>query len=213
MKITWLGHSAFLLETGGIRIVTDPYNEKVGYKLITIPADVVTVSHEHRDHNYTASLKGNPRVIRGSGQVQYMGINFQGISSFHDEAKGSKRGENTLFVIETEGLRLCHAGDLGHELRLETVQKIKPVDILLIPVGGTYTVDAGIATKLCETLDPKIAIPMHFKTPVMINFPIATEEPFLEGKKNVKRPGSTWVEVSKESLPSEREIVVLNHAL
>lgn len=215
MKITWLGHAAFLFETQGLKIVTDPYDpndHRIGYRPITIPVDIVTVSHDHVDHNYVKDLRGNPEMVKGSGTFEVKGIAFTGIDSHHDAAKGSQRGSNTIFVIEAEGLRLCHAGDLGHTLSGNTIQAIGPIDILLIPVGGAYTVDAAEATKIMEDLDPKLVIPMHFKTEVL-DFPISGVDAFLNGKSNVRRQSSSEIEVTEQTLPEKMEIVVLERLL
>jgi L-ascorbate metabolism protein UlaG (beta-lactamase superfamily) len=212
MRITWLGHASFLLETDGIKIVTDPYDNSIGYKPIDIPVDIATVSHEHSDHNYVQGLRGEPQTVRGAGVTEIRGIKFRGISSFHDNAKGAERGKNTIFVIEAEELAICHLGDLGHELTGKQVREIGQVDVLLLPVGGTYTTDAKAATKVMTDLKPKMVIPMHFKTEVL-DFPIKGVEPFLEGKASVRRQGSAEVEVTPNSLPAQTEIVVLEHYL
>jgi L-ascorbate metabolism protein UlaG (beta-lactamase superfamily) len=215
MKITWLGHAAFLLETGGSKIVTDPYDhndDRINYGPITMPVDIVTISHDHADHNYTKELKGNPQKVKGSGTHEVKGLTFTGIETHHDPTKGSQRGGNTIFVIGVEGMNVCHAGDLGHTLSGDTIQAIGPVDILLIPVGGFYTIDAAEATKVMEALNPALVIPMHFKTEVL-DFPITGVEPFFQGKPNVRRQGSAEIQVTKETLPEKREIVILEHLL
>ncbi len=215
MKITWLGHAAFLLETQGLKIVTDPYDhndDRIGYGPITIPVDIVTISHDHADHNYAKDLRGNPQPVKGSGTFDVKGITFTGIETHHDSTTGSQRGGNTIFVIRAEGMNLCHAGDLGHTLSGDKIEAIGPVDILLIPVGGFYTIDAAEATKVMEDLNPKLVIPMHFKTGVL-DFPITGVDAFLEGKSNVRRQGSSEIEVTEQTLPGKREIVVLEHLL
>lgn len=212
MKITWLGHAAFLLETEGIKIVTDPYDNSIGYGPITTPVDIAVVSHDHFDHNDVKRLKGNPETVQGSGTFNVKGITFTGIDTYHDDEQGTQRGDNVVFIIEAEGLRLCHAGDLGHTLSADQIQAIGRVDILLLPVGGTYTVDAAEATRVMDALNPRLVIPMHFKTKVL-DFPITGVDPFLEEKRNVRHQGSSQVEVTKDTLPKEREIVVLEHLL
>ena len=212
MNITWFGHAAFLIEAGGVKIVTDPYDGSVGYGPITTPADIVTVSHGHGDHNNVQALKGNPRQVKADGTTNIRGITFRGIATSHDDAKGADRGKNTIFVIETEGLSICHAGDLGHLLTAEQVNAVGKVDILLLPVGGTFTIDALQATRVADDLNPKLVVPMHYKTEVL-NFPITGVEPFLEGKNNVRYQHSSRIEVSGRTLPTAREIVVLDHLL
>jgi L-ascorbate metabolism protein UlaG (beta-lactamase superfamily) len=212
MKITWLGHAAFLIETEDTKIVTDPYDDSVGYGPITMAVDFATVSHEHGDHNNVETLKGNPEVVRGSGSFEVRGITIRGIATYHDDEQGSARGENTIFVIEAEGLSVCHAGDLGHTLSKEQIEEIGKVDVLLLPVGGTYTTDAAQAAEVMEALDPRLVIPMHFKTP-SLDFPIDGVEKFVKGRANARHVRLPVIEVTEESLPEEREIAVLAHLL
>ncbi|MBN2378999.1 MBL fold metallo-hydrolase [candidate division WOR-3 bacterium] len=218
MKIQWLGHSAFLIETSdGRKLITDPYDSgsydgAVGYEEIDVAADVVTVSHEHPDHDGVANLPQSPgTVIRNTRPIEVEGFKISGLETYHDENQGDDRGKNTVFVIETEGLRICHLGDLGHLLTDKQVKKLGKVDILMIPVGGHFTIDADQATKLTNQINPSIVIPMHYKTKVL-GFPIAGIEPFLSGKPNVVIKGKTYTEVSTENLPEKTEIHVLDHA-
>jgi len=209
MKIKYLGHACFLMETSeGIRILTDPYQYgafgAIKYSKITDEADIVTVSHEHADHNAVSEVPGEAKVIKGPGRHSIMGINFYGISTFHDEKEGKDRGNNVLFVIEADNLRILHCGDLGHVLDEEQLAQIGSIDILLIPVGGYFTIGPEEATKIVENISPKVIIPMHYKT-AKVDFPIKPVEDFLRGKESVKKMGSS---VTVE-LPSEREIWVL----
>jgi len=215
MDIKWLGHASFLITSeDGVRIVTDPYSVGGGidYGQIRESADVVTVSHEHADHNNVGAVKGNPDVVRGVGDRRVRGIDFRGIASYHDEARGGQRGDNTVFCFPVDGLRLCHLGDLGHEFSDRTVDEIGQVDILLVPVGGLFTIDAGSAAKVCQDLSARVVIPMHYKTD-KCGYPIAGVEDFLKGKQNVRRVAGSQVEFTREQMPSSMEIVVLHHAL
>lgn len=182
MRIIWLGHSCFAIQSGGLRLVCDPFDpQMVGYPPPDIMADIVTISHEHDDHNYTRTLRGRPLILRGSGeQAAPRGWRIRGIDSFHDDQQGAKRGPNTLFMIEAEGIRILHCGDLGHLLAEDTLAALRPIDILMVPVGGFYTIDAGQAAALCRALDPKIALPMHYRTPHTPDFPIESQAPFLK---------------------------------
>ena len=164
MKIKWLGHASFLITSEtGTKIITDPYvaAENLNYGEIKESADIVTVSHEHGDHNYVDGIRGNPEAIRGTAKVK--GIELKGISTYHDDAKGQQRGKNTVFCFEVDGVRVCHLGDLGHQLNDKQMAELGSVDILLIPVGGNYTIDAKVATQVCDRLKPKVIIPMHFR--------------------------------------------------
>lgn len=206
MKISFLGHACFLITSSdGTRIITDPYDTSVGYAPIGESADIVTVSHEHFDHNAVDQVKGNPVVVRSSQTVR--GISFQAIPTFHDDTRGSKRGRNTVFLFEVDGMKICHMGDLGH-IPTEQFPKLSDVNILLIPVGGYYTIGPREATQIVEALKPNIVIPMHYKTS-KIDFPIAEVEEFLQGKENVERMEE--LEVSKETLPAPVRIIVLQH--
>jgi len=211
MKIKWLGQAAFLITAeNGTRIITDPYEAGMGlnYGEINETADIVTVSHEHFDHNNVAAVKGNPTVIRGAGTIEAKGIKFQGVPSFHDDSGGKERGENTIFCFDVDGARICHLGDLGHQLDDQQAAMLGQVDILLIPVGGTFTVDAEAASQICDKLAPRVVIPMHFRTP-RCGLPIADAAKFLEDKKNVSKRDSSEVELTSYNLPASRQIIVL----
>lgn len=218
MKIKWLGHSAFLLTAQeGTRVITDPYKPgsfsgAVGYKPIREEADIVIISHEHDDHNYPKEIGGQPTIVKDVGEKTVKNIKIKGIPTWHDTSQGKERGMNTVFVFEIDGLKIGHLGDLGHTFDEEEVKKIRTLDILLIPVGGYFTIDASQATKIVESLAPKLVIPMHFKTPVL-GFPVAQVDDFLKGKTNVKRLDSSEVEVTKEKLPKVCEIWVLKPEL
>lgn len=207
MQIKWLGHACFLLTTtGGVKILTDPFDETVGYPLPAEAPDVVTVSHQHFDHNAVGLVKGKPEVVEGTGARQVKGIAFRGVATFHDKEKGAKRGPNTVFVIEADGVKVCHLGDLGHPLDAAKRQEIGPVDVLLIPVGGTFTIDADEAAALVREMRPRIAVPMHYKTQYL-SFPITPVDDFLKHFSGVRR--ESVLEVSPENLPPATSVVVL----
>ena len=215
MKIKWLGHSSFLITSDkGVKIITDPYKPRVDlrYEEVKGPADAVTVSHEHSDHNYTASIEGNPRIIRGVSPVEVKGIKFNGFAAFHDDNKGRNRGTNTIFCFEVDGVRVCHLGDLGHNLSDQEVAQIGKVDVLLTPMAGVVTINAEIAAEVGNKLKPKVIIPMHFKNE-RCNFLVSTVEDFLKGKKNVTRMDSSEIELVAGKLPAETKIIILKPAL
>ncbi len=217
MVIKWLGHATFLITTSsGTRLITDPYEPgaygAINYRPITEPADIVTVSHDHDDHNYVAGVPGNPTVVRGAGEHVVKDVTLYGIATFHDTSAGKERGTNTVFVIEADGIRVCHLGDLGHVIDEATAEKMGPVDVLLIPVGGTFTIAAVEATRIVETLNPKLVIPMHFKT-ARCNLPIVNLDGFIAGKDNVERSGTSAITVEPGSLPATTVIAVLEPAL
>ena len=213
MKIKWLGHACFLITSEtGTRIITDPYatKENLTYGEITESADIVTVSHEHADHNNVAAVQGKPEVVRGSTKVK--GTDFKGIASYHDKAGGSQRGKNTIFCFEVDGIRVCHLGDLGHQLSGEQVAELGSIEILLIPVGGYFTIDAKVATQVCNQLKPKVIIPMHYRTDKCA-FPIAGVDDFLKGKERVTRLETSERNFKSEELPTTAQIIVLKSAL
>ncbi len=165
MKIQWLGHSCFRLEEStDSAVVTDPYRSYVGLDLPKVEADVVTISHNHDDHNFVEGVSGNPVVLSETGSFEVKGIHILGIHSYHDEVDGEKRGENLIFKFRIDGVDVCHMGDVGQECTPELVEAIGPVDVLLIPVGGNYTIDSEQAKEYVDRLMPDIVIPMHYKT-------------------------------------------------
>lgn len=165
MKIKWLGHSSFVLtESTGISVLTDPFDpEMVGYGYDAPSADVVTVSHGHDDHNFLRGVKSYKKVFDASGKFEYEGIHITGIPSFHDESDGAKRGKNIIFKFGMDGVNICHMGDIGEPCSPELIERLLPVNVLLIPVGGNYTIDAEMAKEYVDRLMPDIVIPMHYK--------------------------------------------------
>ncbi len=217
MKIKWYGHASFLITSDdGVKIITDPYEPGaydggIAYKPIEDAADIVTVSHDHADHNYVQGIKGNPAVVKGPGSHEAGGISFKGYATFHDPSEGAERGENTMFVFTVDGVTVCHAGDLGHVLKAADAEALGSIDVLLLPIGGVFTLDPGEATEVMNLLKPKVLIPMHFKTPAC-GFPIADVAEFLEGKSSVERVGTPEISLSKDSLPHPIHVAVLEAA-
>lgn len=216
MKIKWLGHASFLITSdAGIRIITDPYmsDERLTYDEIKESADIVTVSHEHGDHNNAATVRGNPKVVKGAATVEIKGMRFNAIPTYHDEAGGQQRGKNTIFCFEVDGIRVCHLGDLGHRLSDKQIGELGKIDILLIPVGGNYTIDAKVATEVGKKLAPKVIIPMHYQNEKCSKFPVARVDDFLQGKEGVSRVDASEVEFKQGELPTRTQIIVLKPAL
>lgn len=215
MKIKWLGHASFLITSdAGTKIITDPYVAGGGlsYGEIKESADIVTVSHGHGDHNNVAAVQGNPAVVKEVAPVEIKGIKFNGIPTYHDSAGGKERGNNIIFCFEVDGMRVCHLGDLGHQLGDKEVAELGKVDILLIPVGGFFTIDASVATEVCSKLTPRVIIPMHYKNDRCV-FPIAGVDEFLQGKAGVSRLDASEVEFKPGELPATAQIIVLKPAL
>ncbi len=211
VTIKWLGHSCFLVYNDRIRIITDPYDETLGYPMPEVSAEVCLVSHEHFDHNYVSMVKGKPQVIRGTGEKEVSLIKFKGVASFHDAQEGSRRGKNTVFTWELGGINFVHLGDLGTELSSTQIKEIGPVDILFVPTGGIFTIDAVAATRVVASLNPKVAIPMHYRMPFRKNDSLAAVDEFLKGKNNVVKVGKNSASFSKNNLPEETTIYVLEY--
>ncbi len=209
MKITWLGHSMFLFEDDqGTKIVTDPYNEYIGYAPPKLSAGIITLSHHHKDHANVSAVEGSPTVIDSIGKYNIEGITIEGIQSYHDEVKGDKRGSNIIFKFNIDGITLAHMGDYGQStLSGEQAAALKGIDVLLILVGGIYTIDGVQAADIVNQLKPRIAIPMHYKTKDL-TLNISTAEPFLRKMPIVKNMESI-IELMTSSLPKETEVWVM----
>ena len=173
MNINWYGQSCFEIsfnqaKNSPIKIVIDPFEESfVNLKLPKkIEADIVLVSHDHDDHNNVKRILGSPFVVQGPGEYDIKGVFIKGIPAFHDDSQGGQRGDITIYSIEAEGMKLCHLGDFGQKfLSPNQLDRIGEVDILMIPIGGIYTINAKEAVKIMAQIEPKIIIPMHYKIP------------------------------------------------
>lgn len=208
MNIRWLGHSCFLFTNQeGLRVLTDPFDEKVGYPEPHVATDIVTVSHHHFDHNAVQVLPGKPLVADGEGPHSLSGLSFQGTATFHDAEQGAKRGKNVVFAFTLDGVRIVHLGDLGHLLTPEHLAAIGQVDVVCVPVGGFYTIDAEQAYQVVRQLDPKIILPMHYKLDETIHLPIEGVSSFLKHFTQVTR--TKTLEISSTSLPQTQEVVIL----
>lgn len=163
MEIIWLGHSSFRIKGKGATVVTDPYGDGIGIKFPKQEADIVTISHGHDDHNQAAGVGGNPFLIDTAGEYEVKGVSVFGVPTFHDNEGGVHRGRNTVFVIEVDGVKVCHLGDLGHKLTDGQVEEINSIDVLLVPVGGVFTLDPKGAAAVVSQLEPKFVVPMHYK--------------------------------------------------
>ena len=179
MRISWLGHACFLIETKGVKLVTDPYDPSIGYPPYDVKADVVTESHQHFDHNAHKFVKGNPKIIDSIGEFEYEHLKITGIETFHDSERGRYRGKNIVYKISDGEYTLLHMGDIGHVPGQNITDLMKPVDVLMIPVGGTFTVDAEQAVEIVEILKPKLVIPMHYRT-TYLKFEISSVDEFAK---------------------------------
>jgi len=210
MEITWLGHSCFRLKGSQATVITDPYSPELGYKLGKATANIVTVSHQHPGHSYVEGVGGEPRVVKGPGEYEISGVLIAGISTFHDGEKGAKRGKNTAYHMEIDEVSVCHLGDLGHVLTGEQVEEIDDVDVLLLPVGGVDTINAATAAEVVRQIEPKVVIPMHYKTKALKR-ELEPVDKFLKemGVKEVdSQPKVTF---TKANLPLSTQVFLLDY--
>ncbi len=210
MKIKFLGHSCFkLTESTGTTIVTDPYNN-VGFDMAPVDAEVVTVSHGHYDHNNVKAVSGVKKVFDKEGSYEYGGVKILGIKSFHDENNGKDRGENIIFKYRMDGLDICHMGDIGERFSPEMLSMILPVNILLIPVGGNYTIDAEMAKEYVDAIMPEVVIPMHYKAR-STNIDIKRAQEFIDlfDDEMVDIPDVEEIEFTRDDIDNESTKIVL----
>jgi L-ascorbate metabolism protein UlaG (beta-lactamase superfamily) len=196
-------------------VIADPYEPggydgAIAYAPICDRADIVLVSHDHADHNFARGIEGAHEDVRREGTYDIRGVTITAMPTFKDGSGGCEWGRNLLFLIEAVGLRLVHLGDLGHLLERGTVERIGKVDVLMIPVGGYFTIDAGEAAKVTDELKPLVTIPMHYKTE-KVAFPITGTAEFTRGRERVRIIDGTDMEITRESMPKEPEIVLLRH--
>ncbi len=206
MKIEWLGHASMLITTDkGTRLITDPF-DGIGIEFPKVDADIVTVSHDHFDHSATGKVGGNPKIINRTGVHEVGDVRIFGYASFHDDTGGQERGNNIIYHLTAGDVRICHLGDLGHQLSKEDARNIGPVDVLFIPVGGTFTLDAAGAKAVAETIGPKIIVPMHYKVPGL-SLGISDAGEFLKGYDNVEE--KAVLEVKADAIPGTTRVAVL----
>ncbi len=216
MNIFWHGQSCFQIslsqaKNNHVNIVIDPFSEDIGLRIPKAEADILLVSHQHSDHNNVKAVLGSPFVIAGPGEYEIKEVFVRGIPSFHDSSLGKERGNNTIYIIEAEELRICHLGDLGQkELTSEQVEKIGEVDILMVPVGGVFTVSAKEAMKIMSQIEPNIIIPMHYQLP-KLKMKLDGLDKFLKTMGIKKIESLPKLSIKKKDIVSEEaKIVVLN---
>lgn len=211
MIITWCGHSCFKIQNklnDGVTLTTDPFDKKIGLKPPAFESDIVTVSHDHYDHNNVKALRGKPYIIKTAGEYDVKGVAIHGISSYHDNDTGKERGINIMYKIIMDDITMAHLGDLGHELDEKQLEILTGIDILFVPVGGKYTLDAKKAVAVVNQIEPRIVIPMHYNVPGL-KIDLDGVEKFVKGL-GIKPTKEVKLKINKKDLPQEdMELVIL----
>ena len=210
MDVNWLGHSCFRIRGKQTVIITDPYPPDLGYSLGKPTADIVTVSHQHPSHSYVQGVSGEPRLVTRPGEYEIGGVLIIGIPTFHDAVGGRNRGKNNVYLMEVDGVSICHLGDLGHVLTAEQVEGIDDVDVLLLPVGGVSTINAAMAAEVIRQLEPKVVVPMHYKTSVLSRELKPVEE-FLKEMGIEQINSQPKLSLTPSSLPASTQVFLLDY--
>lgn len=210
MEIVWLGHSCFRIRGKGITIVTDPFDRSSGYTLGKVTADAVTVSHFAPDHSNIGAIGGDPQIVDGPGEYEIRGAFIIGVATRRDPGRGGEKQRNTAYLMEIDDLTVCHLGDLGHILIPEQVEQMNNADVLLVPVGGNNTINAGQAAEVVSQIEPRIVIPMHFKTEVT-TLDLEPASKFLREMGVTDPKPLPKLTVNKGSLPEETTLVLLDY--
>lgn len=210
MEINWLGYSCFRIKGSKATVITDPYSPNSGYSLGKQTANIVTVSHKHPEHSFLSGIGGEPKVVSGPGEYEISGIMIIGMSAFHDAEKGLTKGKNTVYLMEIDEVSVCHMGDIGHALTAEQAEELGNIDILMLPVGGVSTINASKAAETVRQLEPKVVIPMHYKT-LLLKRELDPVDKFLNemGVKEVTPQAK--LSITKTNLPLTTQVVVLNY--
>lgn len=215
MQIIWHGQSCFQIassqgKNSQVNIIIDPFDETIGLRVPKLEADILLITHSHHDHNNVKAVLGSPVLISGPGEYEIKEVFVQGISAFHDSSSGKERGQNTIYTIEAEGIRLCHLGDFGQkELTSEQIEKIGEVNILMVPIGGIYTISAKEAARIMSQIEPSIIIPMHYQIP-KLKLKLDELDKFLKimGIKKIEPLAKLSIK-KKDISPEEAKIIIL----
>ena len=210
MEIVWLGHSSFRIRAREATVITDPCPPSTGYTIGKPTADVVSLSHAHDDHTYLKAIAGKPIVIDSPGEYEISGTFLTAIPTYHDGEKGGELGKNLVFVIEMEGIKICHLGDLGHVPTADQAEGMTGADVLMIPVGGDSTIDGAKAAEIVSTLDARIIIPMHYKTPVTKG-DLESADRFLKEMQSTAVQAQPKLSLSYNTVPSDTQVILLDY--
>lgn len=210
MEISWLGHSCFIIKGKERTVITDPYCPGPGYSLAKPEADIVTLSHPHPGHSYVEGIASDAKQIKGPGEYEKEGTFITGIATFHDDKKGEIKGKNTIYLIEIDDMALCHLGDLGHPLTPQLIEELGGIDILFLPVGEMSTISLDMAVEIVGQLNPRIVIPMHYKTDIL-DMDLQPVDKFLQ-RMGIREPEvKPNLSVTQSSLPPNTQVVVLDY--
>jgi L-ascorbate metabolism protein UlaG (beta-lactamase superfamily) len=203
MTISWYGQACFRIESKDVRVLIDPFSAKIGLRAPRINDQIILVTHDHHDHNNVEDVGAETFVIRGPGEYEKSGVQIVGVNSYHDNVQGAERGLNTIYILKMEDIRICHLGDLGqHELTDEQISLIGSVDILMVPVGGKYTIDGTEASAIVKQIDPKIIIPMHYKVSGLTIEGLEGPQTFLK-EIGIKPEEVETLKIQAKNLPQE----------
>jgi L-ascorbate metabolism protein UlaG (beta-lactamase superfamily) len=210
MDITWLGLSCFRIKGKEVTVITDPYPPGLGYSLGRPQANIVTVSHAHPGHSYTAAISGEYKVIKGPGEYEIKETFITGIATWHDADHGQKLGRNTVYLLELDSITLCHLGDIGHLPDSELIEDLGDIDVLFLPVGGVSTIGGSTAAEIVRRLSPKVAIPMHYKTPALKR-ELEPVDKFLKEAGVKEKVSQPKLSVSRSNIPTSTQVIVLDY--
>jgi L-ascorbate metabolism protein UlaG (beta-lactamase superfamily) len=213
MELSWLGHSCFRLKGKEATLITDPPSPSTGYSLGRVNADIVTISHDHTGHNYVEGVAGEPRVVSGPGEYEIEQVLITGVQTYHDLEHGKVRGRNTAYLITMDDIHICHLGDLGDRLDEKALEALSNADVLLVPVGGRYTLDAARAAEVIAQLEPRVIVPMHYQTPTYkaAGEPLDPVEKFLQEMGVEAAEPVAKLAITPTSLPAEPQVVLLSY--
>ncbi len=211
MELTWLGHSCFRLRGKDATLITDPPDPATGYSLGRITADIVTVSHNHAGHNFVKAISGDPKVVDGPGEYEVHQILISGVQTYHDRERGKVLGRNTAYLITMDDVQICHLGDLGDALDDRAQEALSGADVLLVPVGGSAALDAERAVEVIAQIEPRIVVPMHYATPAYKPGGLDPVDKFLREMGVEASEPLPKLAITKASLPTEPQVVLLTY--
>ena len=209
MDITWLGHSCFRIKGKDVTVITDPYHPSLGYTLSKLQADIVTLSHFHPGHCYTEAIISEFKEVKGPGEYELSGTFITGIATWHDDVQGQKLGKNTVYLVEMDGMALCHLGDIGHLPSSELVEDVGDIDVLFLPVGGVSTIGGSRAAEIVRRLTPKVVIPMHYKTATLAK-ELEPVDKFLKEAGVKETASQPKLSVSRSNIPTSTQVIILD---